>query len=286
MVAVLLQTPAARASTGSPWPVPGANLRGAETLTPAVQGQRFEARWADCAEDVRAAQRLRYLVFAQEMGAHLAPPAGSEPGLDIDHFDAFCDHLLVHAVTPLWGGLGPVVGTYRVLGPRAAVCAGGFYADAEFDLSPLRSLRATALELGRSCVHPAWRSGGVIMALWTALCRYMGQHGLDTMIGCASVKLGGETSATGLWESLRHTHGVAPQWQVTPHVAFPPGTEKAALAGAGRVCAPPLIKGYLRCGARLLGPPALDLAFNTGDLPMMLRLDELTPRFRKHVLSP
>ena len=247
--------------------------------------QRFEARWADCEEDVRAAQRLRYLVFAQEMGAHLTPPAGSEPGLDIDHFDAFCDHLLVHAVAPLRGGRGPVIGTYRVLGPQGALGAGGFYTDTEFDLSPLRSLRAHALELGRSCVHPGWRSGGVIMALWTALCRYMGQHGLDTMIGCASVRLGGETSAAGLWESLRHTHGVAPQWQVTPRAAFQMSPVFAARAAAVGACAPPLIKGYLRCGARLLGPPALDLAFNTADLPMMLRLDELTPRYRKHVLS-
>ena len=38
----------------------------------------------------------------------------------------------------------------------------------------------------------------------------------------------------------------------------------------------------MRCGARLLGPPALDAAFNTADLPLMLRVDEVSPRYRQH----
>lgn len=169
--------------------------------------------------------------------------------------------------------------------PAAAARAGGLYTDTEFDLSPLSRLRARAVELGRSCVHPAWRTGSVIMALWTALAQYMAVHQLETMIGCASVGLhdGGYT-ASKLWGQLRTTHLVAPQWQVRPHVPLRMAPDQST-NHTTHLNMPPLIKGYLRCGARLLGPPALDAAFNTADLPMMLQVSELTPRYRKHFLG-
>ncbi|MEO6018367.1 MAG: GNAT family N-acyltransferase [Polaromonas sp.] len=250
----------------------------------------LRVQWASCEEDVRQAQRLRYRVFAQEMGARLTPPPGTEPGLDVDGFDPFCDHLLVKSVGSEGLDEAPVVGTYRLLAPDAARRAGGLYIDTEFDLSPLSVLRPQAVELGRSCVDPDWRSGGVIMALWAALCRYMRQRRLETMIGCASVALDdGGHSAQKLWHSLRHTHLVAAPWQVQPHTAFPLGhgdtAPSACAAPYAAHAMPPLIKGYLRCGARLLGPPALDAAFCTADLPMMLRFDDLAPRYREHFMN-
>ncbi|MET3383533.1 GNAT family N-acetyltransferase [Variovorax paradoxus] len=244
----------------------------------------LETRWADCEEDVRDAQRLRFRVFAQEMGARLTPPEGTPPGLDVDRFDAFCDHLLVRAVDPLRGP-GPLIGTYRVLTPEAALRAGGFYTDTEFDLSPLAPLRGRALELGRSCVDADWRSGSVIMALWAALGQYMVDHALDTMIGCASIGLDDQgATAARLWHRLCRTHLVEQRWRVEPRVALPldNGADADADSDTAPPAAPPLIKGYLRCGARLLGPPALDVAFNTADLPLMLRVDDVSPRYRQH----
>lgn len=242
-------------------------------------------QWADSEEDVRAAQRLRYSVFAQEMGARLTPPKGTPPGLDADRSDAYCDHLLVRAVEPGCTS-GRLIGTYRVLTPEAAERAGGFYTDTEFDLAPLASLRGRAVELGRSCVHPAWRSGGVIMALWTALGRYMVERGMDTMIGCVSIALDDRgAAASRLWRLLCHTHLVERRWRIEPRIALPLCLDREDDSRALLAEAPPLIKGYLRCGARLLGPPALDVDFNTADLPMMLRMQDLTPRYRQHFFS-
>jgi putative hemolysin len=255
---------------------------------PASSGVTFSVRWAASEQDVREAQRLRYLVFAEEMGAQLSPPAGTLPGLDADGFDPFCDHLMVSSVVDNGPGAGRLIGTYRVLSPQAARRAGGLYIDTEFDLAPLSGLRRRAVELGRSCVHPDWRSGAVIMALWTALLQYMVQHRLDTMIGCASVSLGdGGQSAARLWGRLQHTHLVAPELRVQPRVEWKPNQDAALDAAQRSFCAasaPPLIKGYLRCGARLLGAPALDAAFNTADLPMMLRMGDMAPRYRQHFL--
>jgi putative hemolysin len=47
---------------------------------------------ADDEADIRAAQRLRHDVFAEELGAALN---SAQPSLDADDFDAYCDHLIV-----------------------------------------------------------------------------------------------------------------------------------------------------------------------------------------------
>jgi putative hemolysin len=242
---------------------------------------KFDVVWARDEKDVRQAQQLRYLVFAEEMGARLSVPHGTAHGLDVDLFDAHCEHLLVRA-----GGSarepGPVIGTYRVLTPAAARRVGGLYSDTEFDLTRLRPLRGKLVELGRSCVHPAWRSGGVILALWGALAEFMHRNGLDTMIGCASVSMrdGGHFAAS-LWERLRHTHMAPIELQVRPRLPLPVEELQRDL----QVDAPPLIKGYLRCGARVLGAPAWDPDFNTADLPMLLRMIDMPDRYRRHFIG-
>jgi putative hemolysin len=240
--------------------------------------EALDVVWARDEEDVRQAQRLRHLVFAGEMGASLTVPAGAPAGHDIDLFDPFCEHLLVRTRRSD-GAPGPVIGTYRVLTPANAQRVGGLYSDGEFDLTRLRPLRPKMVELGRSCVHPDWRSGGVILALWAALADFMHRNGLDTMIGCASVSMrdGGHFAAS-LWERLRQTHLAPLQWQVTPRLALPVDELQRDL----QADAPALIKGYLRCGAKVLGPPAWDPDFNTADLPLLLRIEDLPARYRKH----
>jgi putative hemolysin len=243
--------------------------------------ERFQVRWAREKREVREAQRLRYRVFVGELGARPAPFIGAPPGHDADRFDAYCEHLLVRA-----GGAGrapgEVIGTYRVLTPAAAALAGGLYSETEFDLGRLRQRLASAVELGRSCVHPDWRSGGVVMALWAALGEFMLANGLDTMIGCASVSMrDGGHSAASLWSRLRQTHLAAPEWLVTPRLALPVDQLRQDLPAE----TPALIKGYLRCGAKLLGPPAWDPDFQTADLPLMMRLPDLPDRYRRHFLG-
>lgn len=232
-------------------------------------------RWARDESDLRAAQRLRHLVFVGELGARIAPPRGTPPGLDADCFDPFCEHLLVCA-----GDL--VVGTYRVLTPDAARRAGGYYAETEFDLTRLRGERAGLVECGRACVHPDWRQGGTILALWAALAAFMQRNGLEAMIGCASVGMrdGGHLAAD-LWAQLSVTHLAPIERQVRPRLPLP----VEALTTGRHVEPPALLKGYLRCGAKLLGPPAWDPDFGTADLPLMLRLADLPTRYRRHFLA-
>jgi putative hemolysin len=263
---------------------------------------RFEATWADCEADVRAAQRLRHAIFVGEMKARLAPPPGTPDGLDADRFDPYCDHLLIRVKeqgreqSRERGGDAPgqLVGTCRVLGPDAARRAGACYTESEFDLAPLAPLRAGAVELGRACVHADWRSGGVILSLWSELGNYMVERGLHTMFGCASIGMadGGEL-ARRVWRELRESNYlVRPQYRVRPLTPLPEDTEhdgadqeRTGLKAASLRALPPLIKGYLRCGARVVGPPSFDRMFNTADLPIMMQLADLPQRYSKQFLA-
>ena len=242
---------------------------------------RYDVVWARDQDEVRQAQQLRHLVFVEEMGARLTVPSGTPDGHDVDMFDAYCEHLLVSAVMDD-GNSDEVIGTYRVLTPEAAKRAGGLYSDTEFDLTRLRPLRGRMVELGRSCVHPQWRSGGAIMVLWGALTEFMVRNDLDTMVGCASVSMrdGGHMAAS-LWRQLRETHLAPIEWQVHPRLPLPVEELRQDLP----VEVPALIKGYLRCGAKVLGAPAWDPDFNTADLPMMMRMQDLPARYRRHFLG-
>ena len=242
---------------------------------PASRAGKILVGWARHQDEVREAQRLRYKVFALEMGATLPIIV---PGHDIDLFDDYCEHLLVRDALS-----HQVIGTYRVLTPAQAKRAGGTYSDIEFDLVRLRGLRERMVELGRSCVHADHRHGGVILALWGALAEFMARNRLDTMIGCASIPMqhqgvpGGHAAAS-IWRQVRQTHLADIDYWVTPRLALPVGQLDDSLV----VEPPALIKGYLRLGAKVLGAPAWDPDFNSADLPMMMRVSDLPARYLKH----
>ena len=239
---------------------------------------KIAVSWARHQDEVRAAQRLRYQVFAVEMGATLPVTLA---GHDIDLFDDYCEHLLVREASS-----GEVIGTYRVLTPTQAKRAGGTYSDTEFDLTRLRALRERMVELGRSCVHINHRSGGVILALWGALAEFMARNQLDTMIGCASIPMqasGIHTGTSGqaaasIWRQVKQTHLASIDYHVTPRLALPVDRLDDSL----NIEPPALIRGYLRLGAKVLGAPAWDPDFNSADLPMMMRIADLPARYLKH----
>jgi len=247
------------------WRLNPARVRLAQRLAP-----EFDLSWATTWTDVREAQRLRYRVFALEMGARVP---SQRHGLDADEFDAHCDHLLVRESPD-----GAVVGTYRVLAGRQIQAAGGLHTDTAFDLTPLAHLRPRMAELGRACIDARHRHGGVIVALWRALADHMAENSLSAIVGCCSIPLtdGGRTAAS-LWRRLSRTHLVEPALQVRPRLPFP----MDLLDGSREAETPALLKGYLRLGARVLGAPGWDPDFGCADLPLLLQFDDIAPRDRR-----
>ncbi len=224
--------------------------------------------------EVREAQRLRYQVFAREMGARVP---GREQGIDCDIYDAYCDHLLVRDTES-----NEVVGTYRILTGARARRIGGFYAEGEFDLARLNHLREAMVEVGRSCVHPDYRSGAAIALLWSGLGAYMLQHGYRHLIGCASIAMGdGGAGAAGVYRRLRETSFSPIEYRVFPRRELP----MHRFGGDAATPLPPLIKGYVRLGAYVCGAPAWDPDFNTADLLMLLPLSRVDPRYARRFLK-
>ena len=225
-------------------------------------------------DDVRAAQSLRYRVFGEEMGARLH---SREPGLDTDMFDPYCDHLLVRD-----DNTGEVVGTYRILSPTEARRLGNYYSESEFDLTRLQHIRSSTVEVGRSCVHPDYRTGATIALLWAGLADFMGRNGYEYLIGCASVSMAdGGHMAASLYEQLKTKYMSPVEWRVFPRCSLP----LEALDRRAEVEIPPLIRGYLRAGAYVCGDPAWDPDFNTADLFILLPMSRINPRYKRHFVD-
>jgi putative hemolysin len=230
---------------------------------------------ADDATHVAAAQRLRHRVFATELGAHLP---GAVDGRDVDEFDDFCDHLIVRD-----DASGDVVGTYRMMPPKAAARAGRRYADGEFDMRGLSPLRDQLVEAGRSCVHPDHRAGAVVNLMWAGIARYLLLNNLRWLGGCASVPLddGGRTAA-GVWARVSARHMSPPAMRVTPRRPWRSATTPA---GDPNTPVPPLLRGYLRLGSWICGEPAFDPEFNCADFYVLLSMDRIDARYLRHFLG-
>lgn len=223
--------------------------------------------------EVEEAQRLRYKVFAEEMGAQVSGTGG----LDIDGFDKFCDHLIVRD-----SGTHQVIGTYRILSPQKANEAGGYYSAGEFDLSRLAHLSDRTVEVGRACVHQNYRNGGTITMLWAGLAKYMQIHHYEYMIGCGSISMAdGGHAAASLYEKLKDDYLAPLEYRVFARNPLPIQSLRSDM----QVACPPLIKGYLRLGAYICGEPAWDPYFNTADMLVMLPLSRINPRYAAHFLK-
>ncbi|SNR89506.1 GNAT family N-acetyltransferase [Blastococcus mobilis] len=249
------------------------------TVAPPLQQRtaRYRTALATTSSEIEAAQRLRHEIFALECGAAL-DPVGAATGRDVDEWDEHCDHLVVREEVS-----DRVVGTYRLLRPERAAGLGRSYGDGEFDLSRLTGLRPGLVEAGRSCVHPDHRTGAVITQLWAGVARYVVDGGHTHLGGCASVPLAdGGATAAGLWDLLVRERRLAPAglW-VLPHVPF----DVHAPARPDRLVLPPLIRAYLRIGARVCGRPAHDAAFGTADFYVLLAVSDIHPRVLRRLLG-
>lgn len=235
---------------------------------------RYTVTLARDEADVLAAQRLRYDVFAGEMGALLTTP---QSGLDIDAFDAYCDHLLVRDTVS-----GQVVGTYRLLPPERAAVAGRLYSESEFDLGPLAGIRSGLVEIGRSCVHPDHRDGAVIGLIWAGIARYMVEGGHEWLAGCCSIPLAdGGTLAAGTWDRVQEKYLAPEEYRVRPLLPWnPEGIQRPA-----RTELPALLRGYLRLGAWVCAEPAHDPDFGVADLYVLLPMHRVNSRYLRHFLS-
>tara|TARA_R110002094_G_scaffold117391_7_gene113082 strand:- start:541 stop:1305 length:765 start_codon:yes stop_codon:yes gene_type:complete len=240
------------------------------------EASEFEVRLAQSAEDLRAAQRLRYDVFVTELGGG-GDLVDHDARLEIDRFDPFFDHLLL-----MDRARGAVVGVYRLMRSDQADAAGGFYSADEYDLTPLLASGRRLLELGRSCLHRDYRGGHGMHHLWSALAAYVAQHRIEVLFGVASFH-GTEASKLAVPLSfLHHRHLAPPALRVRARqAAFQPMdliAEDDLDRRAAMMQMPSLMKAYLRLGGCVGEGAYIDRLFNTTDVCLILDTSRIAPR--------
>jgi len=240
---------------------------------------RLVARFVDSSADIERAQRMRYEIFHEEFGAqfHTLSADGSML-IDADDYDAHCLHLVVEDQST-----GHLIGYTRLLPDHAAKQLGGFYSAHEFSLDNLLSKPGRYLEIGRTCIHPEHRNGATITVLWSKVAEYLLQGGFDYLIGCASVPLsdGGKALAKMMPE-LREKYLSDGHLRVAPRIPY----LTSAHSADSEVRMPPLLKAYVRMGAKICGEPCWDRDFNTADLFILLDVHrDLSDRYARRFLD-
>jgi putative hemolysin len=245
----------------------------------------LEARLATTAAEIEAAQRLRYEVFYVEMNAQPTPEMQAQ-ARDFDQYDPYCRHMLVidraHD--------DRIIGTYRLTGGEAAAKSPhGFYTAGEYDIAEMLKRRQgqKLLELGRSCVLKEYRTGPTMQLLWRGIFVYLLRHKIDLMFGCASLP-GTDPAQLALQLSFLYHFHLAPEGEVVN--ALPARAvsmnmmPKDAINEAEALHAlPPLVKGYIRSGARVGNGAVIDHQFGTTDVFIYFPISNLNPRWAAHL---
>lgn len=235
----------------------------------------FTAWFSQSRAEILRAQRFRYQVFSAEYGAGMPGIFG----LDRDRFDRHCLHLMVRD-----NRTGRLVGYTRILTDEGMRRCGGYYSETEFEMAMVEALPGRVAEVGRTCIHPDYRNGAVISALWSRLGQFMADAGIHYLIGCASVALHGEYDAGAIIARIRESHLSPPALRVRPRM---PARELPVPGrAADTVRMPPLLKAYLRMGARICGEPCEDRDFNCLDFFVLLSVEDMPRRYAQHFFRP
>lgn len=243
----------------------------------------IEIRLAECDEEVREAQALRYRIFYEEMSAHPTPDM-RRVRRDFDSYDPFCDHLLVidRSLAP---GKG-VVGTYRLLRRAAAARRGQFYSVDEYDIRSIQAFPGEILELGRSCIEAAYRQRPVMQLMWRGIADYVMYYEVGLMFGCASLP-GVDPAAHAVALSyLYHYHlapaNLRPRALPERYVDMNMMPREAVDTRRALALLPPLVKGYLRLGGLVGDGAVVDRQFHTTDVSIVVVTDRVTGKYYRH----
>jgi putative hemolysin len=238
----------------------------------------FAVKFTTDPDEIRAAQRLRFEVFNLEL--HRGLKSAYAEQLDVDPYDSVCQHLIV-----IDRARDRVVGTYRLLLGAQARRHFGFYAEREFDLANLKRLSGELLELGRTCIHRDYRDQALIDLMWRGIATLVRRARVRYLFGCASVYSTDADEVSSFYALLKSRYYAAPRFRVQPlpQCRFPRLREGVAAENPAALFMrlPSLIKAYLRVGARLCGPPALDREFGSADFFLLLDVEELGPEIRE-----
>jgi L-ornithine Nalpha-acyltransferase len=244
----------------------------------------LELRIAESDAEIEAAQRLRYRIFYEELSAQPSAEM-SATRRDFDSFDPYCDHLVIIDRNKGEGAAG-IIATYRLMRREQAKRRGQFYSIDEYDIAPLVKFDGEILELGRSCVDPAYRTKAAMQLMWKGIADYVLYYKIGVMFGCASFPGTDPREHKQALSYLYHRHLAPPEYRAralpgryVPMNAMPMSeiNEKRAF-----MALPPLIKGYLRLGGFVGDGAVVDPQFGTVDVSVVVVHHLIADKYTKH----
>lgn len=241
-----------------------------------VVEKNYIVRLAQNRDEIDAVLRLRFEVFNLELGEGLEASYINER--DEDKFDKTCHHLIV-----IERKTGEIVGTYRLQTLEMAGGINNFYSAEEFHLEdlPLQVLEES-MEIGRACIARSHRNKRVLFLLWKGLANYLLAQGKRYLFGCCS--LTSQNSADG-WNALQILEEID---SLHPFIYVRPLEEcrcETEIRPENKTELPTLFLTYLKIGARVCSPPAVDRSFKTIDFLVLFDLQSIQPRYRQLFFS-
>jgi putative hemolysin len=234
----------------------------------------YEVAFAWRPSELEEVLRLRFEVFNLELGEGLED--SHETGLDEDRFDAVCHHLVVRDTSR---ASRPIVGSYRLQTSEMAAAGLGFYSAGEFDLSEVPAeVIAQSVEVGRACVARTHRSTQVLFLLWKGLAAYMTHNDKRFLFGCSSLTSQDPRDGVAMQRYLEAGGFMHPEISAPPLPGLECSDAGDPPAAATKQDVPPLFRIYLRHGAKVAGPPAIDREFKTVDFLTLFDIDAMPAR--------
>ena len=246
--------------------------------------KNFTIKIAESNFEIKKAQSLRYKIFFKEKKIKKK----SFKFLlqrDYDFYDKISDHLII--IDNNREIRDNVIGTYRLLRGNCAKLYRGFYTEQEFDISNLKKNFSSKdiLELGRSCVHPQYRSGIILKLLWQGISNYIKMYKIKILMGCASFhgtnpsKFKDEFSL--LYESYRLPEDYDVKSLQSNEISFNKNINHSTILNK----LPPLIKGYLRAGGMVSENFYIDREFETIDYCVIMLTEKIVSRYQNKFLN-
>lgn len=213
---------------------------------------------------IERAQRLRYLVFNEELGEGLAESVLT--GLDRDEFDKTMHHLVL-----LNRSTGELIGTYRLHPAAHALKHGRLYCANQYDVAALSPYLGNLVEAGRACIAANHRNFATVMMLWKGLAVYMSIFDKRWLFGCVSMTTTDPDDGWRTLKTIRAEGAMHPELLLSPTESFSCGDPSRE--NDPDIQAIPLTKlfsAYLGVGAQVISLPSIDREFKTVDFLMMI----------------
>ena len=228
---------------------------------PNLKRGRYLARLAEDANDVKAAQRLRYQTFIAGTGA--TKEGLRAEGLDADHLDGMCDHMLVEDRKT-----GELVCCFRMMPLKTGAEIDKCYSAQFYDLDALRDYPDPMVEMGRFCIHPDYKDPDVLRIAWGAMTGYVDDNGVEMLFGCSSFHGTKADEYMDAFALLKARHIAPKHWlpRVKAPKIFPYAkrlTIKRPDMKKARDKMPPLLRTYLSMGGWVSDHAVVDPDMNT-----------------------